>query len=94
MSSGSQKQVSRKSSYQRSAEFEDVALTDEDVSDEDSRDTRDALYGYIFHRAEQDQNLSRGDLALFLQARSLRVRGEQCKLPSVWGCFLSLSYSC
>ena len=64
--------MKRTSQSSRRSELDDGTDFDEAVSKEEQEDTRDALYGYVFHRTEADANLSRQQSASFQEARALR----------------------
>ena len=63
MSGGQQRQVTRWSYRLPSTEDEEDGVTDEQESD-----TRQALYQYVFRRADRDNQLSRVETAAFREA--------------------------
>lgn len=84
MASGGQRQV-RRSSWQQGRLVEmdgGGEMEGEDVSEEEQEETKEALYGYIFRRAEGDSNLSRVETASFEEAKILRTSSGALALSS------------
>ena len=71
-SGGGQRQLGRSSQTRRP----ELDGEEEILSDEEQEETREALYGYVFHRAEGDSNLSREQIASFQRARALRLQSS------------------
>ena len=76
MASGGQRQLGRNSQTRRTEPDDVIELDEGSLSDEEQEETREALYGYIFRRAEGDSNLSREQTGSFQRARAIRLQAS------------------
>lgn len=82
MSGGQQRQVTRWSYRLPSTED-----GDEEAIEEQEADTRQALYQYVFHRADRDAQLSRVETVCFKEAATrLEDEGGQARERCVCVC--------